>query len=95
MNKGKMEDLKKKEEFIGLKTLIQNTDLTEVISEFTTVTKQGSKYVAICPFHDDKKPSLQINTIKQLYYCFPCQSGGNVVNFLNQINSWSLEQTKE
>lgn len=91
----RMGEDQKKEQFVTLKTLIQNTNLAEVVAEFTTVTKEGGKTVAICPFHDDKKPSLQINTVKQLYYCFPCQSGGNVVNFLNQVNSWSLEESRK
>jgi len=58
------------------------SDIVEVISRFVPLKKQGKRFVALCPFHSEKAPSFSVSPDKQLYYCFGCQAGGNVISFL-------------
>jgi DNA primase len=58
------------------------SDIVEVISRFLPLKKQGKRYVGLCPFHSEKAPSFSVSPDKQLYYCFGCQAGGNVISFL-------------
>ena len=65
--------------------------IQELISEFVTVKKSGRGYVALCPFHDDHHPSLQIHPQKGIFKCFSCGTGGDVITFYALINKkkWS------
>ena len=61
-------------------------DLVEVVSRYVTLKKVGSRYIGLCPFHEDKaSPSLSVQPEKQVWYCFGCQAGGNVYHFLTEI----------
>jgi len=58
----------------------------EVVSRYVTLKKVGSRYIGLCPFHEDKaSPSLSVQPEKQVWYCFGCQAGGNVYHFLTEI----------
>ncbi|BDM83427.1 DNA primase [Acaryochloris marina] len=63
----------------------QATDIVDVVSEHVSLRKQGRNLVGLCPFHDDKTPSLTVNPEKQFYYCFGCGAGGNAIKFLMEI----------
>ena len=56
--------------------------IEDIISHYIDVQQKGRNYVAICPFHDDHDPSLQISTDKQLFKCFVCGTGGDVFSFV-------------
>ena len=58
----------------------------ELISEFIPLKKSGRGYVALCPFHNDHKPSLHINSEKGIFKCFSCGTGGDLIYFYSQIN---------
>lgn len=58
----------------------------ELISEFISIKKAGSGYVAVCPFHDDHQPSLHINPKKGIFKCFACGTGGDLFSFYSLIN---------
>lgn len=64
--------------------------IESVISQFINVIKKGNNYVAVCPFHDDHSPSLQINADKQIFKCFSCPpengSAGDVFTFVMKYN---------
>lgn len=62
--------------------IMQNTDLTEIVADYVTLQKRGSNFWGLCPFHQEKTPSFTVNPQKQLYYCFGCGVGGNVINFV-------------
>ncbi len=64
--------------------LLKRTDVVNVISNYITVNKKGRNFVALCPFHDDKNPSLQISRDKQIFKCFVCGEGGNAVQFVQK-----------
>lgn len=57
-------------------------DIVEVIASYIPVTKKGNNYLAVCPFHADKNPSLTISKAKQIYRCFSCGHSGNVFGFV-------------
>lgn len=59
-----------------------SNDIVDVISEYVPLKKRGKNYVALCPFHVEKKPSFSVNQDKQIFYCFGCNQGGNVITFL-------------
>lgn len=62
-----------------------NTDIVDVISEYLQLKKSGQNHFAQCPFHEDKTPSFSVNSQKQIFYCFSCGKGGNVFNFLREM----------
>lgn len=66
--------------------LLNRIDIVEVIESFIRLKKQGRNYVACCPFHNEKTPSFSVSQQKQLYYCFGCGVGGNVISFLMEYD---------
>ena len=68
----------------------EQSDIVSIISEYTALNKKGSSYVGLCPFHNEKTPSFSVSEEKQLYYCFGCGAGGNVITFLMQKENVSF-----
>ena len=60
-------------------------DIVEVIGEYITLKASGKGYFGLCPFHNEKTPSFHVDPQKQLYYCFGCGVGGNVINYIMDI----------
>ncbi|HMR41540.1 MAG TPA: DNA primase, partial [Ignavibacteria bacterium] len=60
-------------------------DIIDVISGYIEVKKKGKSFLALCPFHPDKNPSLHISQAKQVYHCFSCKSSGNVYTFVQNF----------
>lgn len=58
------------------------SDIVDVISQYVKLHKRGSNYVGLCPFHNEKTGSFTVSASKQMYYCFGCGAGGNVITFL-------------
>ncbi len=65
-----------------LNEISQANNIVDVISQYIQVKKKGKTFVALCPFHPDKNPSLHISQEKQVYFCFGCKAGGNVFKFV-------------
>lgn len=65
-------------------TILNNSDIVEVVSNYIKVIKKGNTYVAICPFHADTNPSLHISSSKQIFKCFVCGKGGNAISFISE-----------
>ncbi|CEN78070.1 DNA primase [Paraclostridium sordellii] len=63
------------------------SDIVKVISDYIKVQQSGSNYKGLCPFHGEKTPSFYINTSKQIYKCFGCGEGGDVINFIMKIEN--------
>ncbi|MFR4830952.1 MAG: CHC2 zinc finger domain-containing protein, partial [Campylobacter upsaliensis] len=66
----------------SIELLSQRADILSIISHFVQVRRSGASYVCVCPFHDDRNPSLHINTQKNFYHCFGCGAGGDVFKFV-------------
>jgi DNA primase len=63
----------------------QRADIVDVVSEHVVLRKRGKDFVGLCPFHDEKTPSFSVSPSKQMYYCFGCSAGGNVIKFLMEL----------
>jgi DNA primase len=61
-----------------------------VVGEHVVLKKKGKEFVGICPFHDDKSPSMTVSPAKQFYYCFSCGAGGNSLKFLMELKRQSF-----
>lgn len=57
-------------------------DIVDVISSYISLKKNGRSHVGLCPFHSEKTPSFNVSSDKQLYHCFGCGEGGNVLTFV-------------
>jgi DNA primase catalytic core len=68
----------------------EHNDIVSIISEYMTLTKKGNSYVGLCPFHNEKTPSFTVSQEKQLYYCFGCGNGGNIITFLMQKDNMNF-----
>ena len=64
--------------------LLARTDIVELINQYIPLKKQGSNYVACCPFHSEKTPSFNVIPKKQFYHCFGCGVSGNAISFVMQ-----------
>lgn len=62
-------------------------DIANVISSYINIKPSGTNYKGLCPFHGEKTPSFYINTSKQIYKCFGCGEGGDVINFVMRIEN--------
>ncbi len=70
-----------------LRTLKQKSDITEVIGSYVSLDKRGGQYWACCPFHHEKTASFAINEADQFYHCFGCKESGDVIKFVQEIES--------
>ena len=71
-------------------------DIVEVISSYIQLKKKGQNYWAKCPFHDEKTASFSVSPKKQIFHCFGCGVGGNVINFvMNYEKITFIEAVKE
>jgi len=65
-----------------IRSVIDRSDIVEVIGRYVTLKKYGSNFKALCPFHTEKSPSFVVNPDKQIFHCFGCSVGGNVASFI-------------
>lgn len=65
-------------------------DIVDVISQYVKLTRKGSSYFGLCPFHNEKTASFSVTPAKQMYYCFGCGAGGNVFNFIMEYENFTF-----
>ncbi|RJX27679.1 MAG: DNA primase [Dethiobacter sp.] len=65
-------------------------DIVEVVSSYIDLKKAGKNFVGFCPFHSEKSPSFTVSPEKQIFYCFGCQTGGNLFSFVMQMEDCSF-----
>ncbi|MGJ5711840.1 DNA primase [Staphylococcus auricularis] len=68
------------------------TDILDLVSEYVKLEKRGRNYIGLCPFHDEKTPSFTVSEDKQICHCFGCKRGGNVFQFLQEIEGISFTE---
>ena len=73
----------------------QANDIVDVVSEYVNLKKRGREMVGLCPFHDDQRPSLYVNETKQIFKCFACGAGGDVLKFVQMRENLTFPQTIE
>ncbi|MFW6006455.1 MAG: DNA primase [Bacillota bacterium] len=69
-----------------------SVDIVNVISEYIELKKVGNNFKGLCPFHQEKTPSFTINPDQQFYHCFGCGAGGDVFEFLMEIENISFKE---
>lgn len=67
-------------------------DIVDVVSGYVKLQKKGSSYFGLCPFHNEKSPSFSVSPGKQIYYCFGCGAGGNVISFVMQYENYTFQE---
>lgn len=70
-------------------------DIVDVIGGYVRLTKKGSTYFGLCPFHSEKTGSFSVSPNKQMYYCFGCGAGGNVFTFLMQYENFTFAEAMQ
>ena len=71
------------------------TKIEEVVGDFVTLRRQGQSFVGVCPFHNDKNPSLHVTPRLGIYKCFVCDAKGNAVHFLMEHAKMSYPEALE
>ena len=79
----------------SIENLSQRLDIVDIIEHYIEVKKQGSSFVCMCPFHDDKNPSMHINQTKGFYHCFACKAGGDAFKFVMEYEKLSFSDAVE
>ena len=67
--------------------ILDQSDIVDIIGRRIQLTKKGQNFWCLCPFHDDKKPSMAVNQDKQFFYCFVCNASGNSIHFLRRYEN--------
>lgn len=75
--------------------IMATAKIEEVVGEFVSLKRQGSGYVGVCPFHDDRNPSMHVSPHLGIYKCFVCDAKGNAVKFLMEHQKLSYPEALE
>lgn len=67
-------------------------DIVDVVSAYVRLTRRGSNYFGLCPFHNEKTGSFSVTPAKQMFYCFGCHEGGNVITFIQKHENMSFTE---
>ena len=72
-----------------------NNDIVDVISQYVHLKRSGRNYFGLCPFHNEKSPSFAVSPDKQIFHCFGCGVGGNVIHFISKIEGINFRESIE
>lgn len=75
-----------------IEEVVSRNDIVDVISGYIKLKKSGSSYVGLCPFHNEKSPSFSVSGTKQMYHCFGCGVGGNVITFVMEYENYTFPE---
>lgn len=78
-----------------IEQIIEGNNIVSVIEQYLPLKKTGASYKACCPFHDEKTPSFVVSDKKQIFKCFGCGKGGNVIHFVQEIESITFFEALE
>jgi DNA primase len=78
-----------------LRKIKDSVNILEVVGEHVVLKKSGANYVGLCPFHSERSPSFSVSENKQLYHCYGCKKGGDLVSFVMEIQGLSFPETIE
>ena len=70
-----------------IEEVISQNDIVDVISEYVALKKSGRNFMGLCPFHREKTPSFSVSMDKQIFKCFGCSEGGNVISFIMKLEN--------
>lgn len=72
-----------------------SNDIVDVISQYVILKRSGRNFFGLCPFHKEKSPSFSVSPDKQIFHCFGCGVGGNVIHFVSKIENLDFRETIE
>ncbi len=72
-----------------------SNDIVDIISQYVTLKRSGRNFFGLCPFHKEKSPSFSVSPDKQIFHCFGCGAGGNVIHFISKIENLDFRETLE
>ncbi len=75
-----------------LEEVRSRNDIVDVIGQYVHLQKKGANYFGLCPFHNEKSGSFSVSGHKQMYYCFGCGAGGNVISFLMKYDNLTFQE---
>ena len=75
-----------------LDELYARADIVQVVSPYVQLKRNGRNYWGLCPFHHEKTPSFSVSPDQNLYYCFGCKAGGNVVQFIMEMEHLTYQE---
>ena len=74
------------------KIIVDKADIVNIVSQYVKLEKRGNNYIGLCPFHDDKNPSMSVSPQKKVFKCFSCGTAGDVVSFVSKIKNISTSE---
>lgn len=72
-----------------------SNDIVDVISQYISLKRSGRNYFGLCPFHNEKSPSFSVSPDKQIFHCFGCGVGGNIITFISKIEGIGFKEAIE
>ena len=69
-----------------------SNDIVDVISQYVILKRSGRNFFGLCPFHKEKSPSFSVSPDKQIFHCFGCGAGGNVIHFVSKIENADFKE---
>lgn len=73
----------------------QSTDIVEIVGGYIPLKRAGANFVALCPFHQEKSPSFNVNVSRQIFHCFGCQKGGDALHFVMEMEGLGFAEAVE
>ena len=70
-------------------------DMADLVSQYTSLRKAGSRLTGRCPFHDERTPSFSVNPVDKLFYCFGCGKGGDAISFVRELEQLDFAEAVE
>src|SRR5690606_20735746 len=78
-----------------LRKIKDGVNIIDVVGEHVVLRKSGSNHVGLCPFHSERTPSFSVSENKQLYHCYGCKRGGDLVSFVMELMGISFPEAVE
>jgi len=75
-----------------IKEVLRRTDIVETVGKYVHLMKQGKHMIGLCPFHSEKTPSFSVTPEKQIFYCYGCGQGGDVIKFVCEHEGYSFPE---
>jgi len=72
-----------------------SNDIVDIISQYVILKRSGRNFFGVCPFHREKTPSFSVSPDKQIFHCFGCGVGGNVIHFISKIENVDFKESLE
>lgn len=72
-----------------------SNDIVDIISQYVILKRRGRNFLGLCPFHKEKTPSFSVSPDKQIFHCFGCGVGGDVITFINRIENLGYRESLE